>query len=217
MKINPIATMWMRKMIVSAREIFDPPCDCCPPYGPLKDEQPSAPIGFNEFGNPNDPADFYPSASDERMRDYLKRLRKEYRSIPMDIEMAELDSILNPSASDERDAEEYAFYPGCDGINGPGEGPSIDPIRKAAFLAGRNGMAPMSDLELVIAEATKAERERCAELITEQRKCYSEEIFTPIKPNEPDPIIRDRVSAQMARHVLDWAVEAILNPSEDGK
>jgi len=63
--------------------------------------------------------------------------------------------------------------------------------------------------------AIKHERERCVGLIAEQRKCYSEDIFTPIKPNEPDPIIRDRVSAQMARHVLDWAVEAILSPLED--
>lgn len=57
------------------REIFDPPCDCCPPYGPLKDDQPSAPIGFNEFGNPNDPADFYPSASDERESSELERMK----------------------------------------------------------------------------------------------------------------------------------------------
>lgn len=57
------------------REMFDPPCDCCPPYGPLMDEQPSAPIGFNEFGNPNDPADFYPSASDERESSELERMK----------------------------------------------------------------------------------------------------------------------------------------------
>lgn len=168
------------------REIFDPPCDCCPPYGPLKDDQPSAPIGFNEFGNPNDPSDFYPSASDERDAE-------EYT-----------DAVMVPCAKP---------YASSNGHYARG--------LKSGFLAGRRGMVPRfaqdDNYKRGYAEAIKAEQKRIVKLIADKRSWYAEDIFSPLTAGERDPVSRDRVSAHMARHICTLIVNDILNPSEEGK
>ena len=56
--------------------------------------------------------------------------------------------------------------------------------------------------------------------LQEYKEAYSEEIFAPIRKDELDPISRDRISAQMARHILDTSMREIQELGQvksDGK
>lgn len=96
---------------------------------------------------------------------------------------------------------------------------------RRAFMAGAQAAWKMRDEEIHIlnqalsfmkdchsqelSEAIKTERDRCTEIIRFIRSNYAEDIFTPVRRGEPDPISRDRVSAQMARHLCDLLVKKI--------
>lgn len=133
--------------------------------------------------------------------------------------------VNTASGDDERDSEAWAE-------SQKGGDPYCIVCAKESFLAGRRGMVPKDSLKFAydkalelkmdmrVAKAIKAERERIIEKLREYRQAYAEDLFTPIKSGEKNDgtdRFTTRVSGHMGRFILDNLIGGYLNPKPGGE